>query len=242
MIAPKDSISADPLFPNSERVYIDGVAMREVSLADTNRPDGSTEPNTPVRIYDTSGPWGDPEFAGEVTEGLPALRREWILARGDVEEYEGRSAKPEDNGYLSEEHAERYNENKAAKNRLLEYPGLKRKPLRAKGDPVTQLHYARAGIVTPEMEYIATRENLGRQQAYEALTNSELRTPNSELRTSNSELPAAGVPRNAMNFAHPGQSWGASIPAHITPEFVRDEVARGRAIIPSNINHPRPSR
>ena len=111
--------------------------MREITLSPTTHPDGRTEENPPVRVYDTSGPWGDPEFDGNVEEGLPALRRDWILARGDVEEYEGRDTKPEDNGYLSDEHADRYNENKAARNQLKEYPGLKRKPLRANGHPVT---------------------------------------------------------------------------------------------------------
>ncbi len=233
MIAPKDSIQPDDsLFPNSRRVYVKGVAMREVALADTERPDGSTESNDPVRIYDTSGPWGDPAFAGDVTEGLPAMRREWILARGDVEEYDGRDTKPEDNGYLSDEHAEKYNANKAAKNRLLEYPGLRRKPLRAKGKPVTQLHYARQGVVTPEMEYIATRENLGRLEAHKAALSQAIDPDLSKPGVT------PGAPRNALNLQHPGQPWGAKIPDFITPEFVRDEVARGRAIIPSNINHP----
>jgi len=231
MIAPKDSLPEDSptesLFPNSTRVYVEGkihpevkVAMREVSLSPTNLPSGAVEENPSVRVYDTSGPWGDPEFEGNVEEGLPAMRRDWILARGDVEEYEGRDVKPEDNGYLSDEHADRYNENKAAKNKLKEYPGLKRKPLKAKDHPVTQLWYAKQGIITPEMEYIAIRENLGRQEKYNALKD------------------GAKDPRNAMNFQHPGESFGAATPEFITAEFVRDEVARGRAIIPSNINHP----
>ena len=224
--APGDAKTVSDVFPNSERVYLDGrqdgvrVPMREVGLSDTKHPNGRVEVNEPVRIYDTSGPWGDPAFDGNVTEGLPALRRDWILARGDVEEYTGRDVKPEDNGYLSDEHASRYNEKKDAKNRLKEYPGLKRNPLRASaGHPVTQMWYAKQGIVTPEMEFIAIRENLGREAAFKAATD------------------GAG-PRNLMNFQHPGQSFGAAIPDYITPEFVRDEVARGRAIIPSNINHP----
>ena len=207
MIAPSDSLEREPLFPNSQRIYTSGqihpeieVAMREISLSQTNHPNGRVEDNAPIRVYDTSGPWGDPAFNGDVTEGLPALRRAWIEARGDVEEYEGRDLKPEDNGYLSEEHAARYNKNKAAKNRLLEYPGLKRKPLRAaNGTPVTQMHYAKQGIITPEMEYIAIRENLGREAAYKALrdNNSALRAPNSEFSTTPS---LDGTPRNAMNF------------------------------------------
>ncbi|NCF91639.1 MAG: phosphomethylpyrimidine synthase ThiC, partial [Verrucomicrobiaceae bacterium] len=178
------------------------------------------EENAPVRVYDNSGPWGDANFEGNVEQGLPALRRQWIMDRGDVEEYEGREVAPADNGYLSNEHAERYNQNKEAANRLKEYPGLVRKPLRAKDHPVSQLWYARQGIITPEMEFIAIRENLGREKAFKATDDS------------------VNGPRNVMNHQHPGQSFGAKIPEFITPEFVRDEVAAGRAIIPNNINHP----
>jgi len=232
MITPNESAPSQPktvsdVFPNSRRVYIPGkihenvqVPLREVDLSETKHPNGRIEVNEPVRIYDTSGPWGDPAFSGLVTEGLPALRRDWILARGDVAEYDGRDVKPEDNGYLSDEHASRYNEKKEARNKLKEYPGLKRKPLKAsKGHAVTQMYYAKQGIITPEMEYIAIRENLGREAAFKAITESD-------------------GPRNGLDFQHPGQSFGAKIPDYITPEFVRDEVARGRAIIPSNINHP----
>ncbi len=237
MISPQDSAggiddavsdaatSSDFAFPKSKRVYVEGelhaglkVPLREIELSPTNHPNGRIEVNEPVRVYDCSGPWGDPAFEGSVEEGLPALRREWILARGDVEEYEGRCVKPEDNGYLSDEHANRYNSNKSARNQLKEYPGLRRKPLRASaGHPVTQMWYAKQGIVTPEMEYIAIRENLGR----EAL-----------MKRSGRDL------RNQLGFQHPGESFGAAIPEEITPEFVRDEVARGRAIIPANVNHP----
>jgi len=227
MIAPRES-EPKPLFPNSQRVYLAGkqhpdvkVSMREVTLSETKHPNGQTEKNAPVRVYDTSGPWGDPSFEGNVEKGLPPLRRDWILARGDVEEYEGRSMRPEDNGYLSVEHARKFNETKEQQNRLKEYPGLRRLPLRAsKGHPVTQMWYAKQGIVTPEMEYIAIRENLGREATYKALKD------------------GGKDPRNALNFQHPGQNWGAATPDFITPEFVRDEVARGRAIIPANINHP----
>ena len=231
MIAPKEddkTIRRDQaLFPKSKRVYIKGkvhpdleVPMREVELSPTNHPNGRVEENAPVRVYDTSGPWGDSKFEGNVEQGLPALRRQWILDRGDVEEYEGREVAPADNGYLSTEHAERYNQNKEAANRLKEYPGLVRKPLRAKDHPVSQLWYARQGTITPEMEFIAIRENLGREKAFKA-----------------SADPVKG-PRNVMNHQHPGQSFGAKVPEFITPEFVRDEVAAGRAIIPNNINHP----
>ena len=234
MISPNESTPASDNdtsesndFPNSRRVYIEGsihkgirVAMREVDLAPTHHSDGSIENNEPVRIYDASGPWGDPDFQGEVEEGLPALRKDWIMAREDVEEYQGRNVKPMDNGYLSDEHSDQHNQNKAPENQLIEYPGLRRQPLRASaGHPVTQLWYARQGIITPEMEYIAIRENLGRKTAYEA-----------------SQDPAAA--RADLNFQHKGESFGAEVPDFITPEFVRDEVARGRAIIPSNINHP----
>ncbi|MCH1502075.1 MAG: phosphomethylpyrimidine synthase ThiC [Verrucomicrobiales bacterium] len=231
MIAPKDddkTIRRDQaLFPKSKRVYIKGtvhpdleVPMREIELSPTNHPNGRVEENAPVRVYDNSGPWGDANFEGNVEQGLPALRRQWIMDRGDVEEYEGREVAPADNGYLSNEHAERYNQNKEAANRLKEYPGLVRKPLRAKDHPVSQLWYARQGIITPEMEFIAIRENLGREKAFKASDDS------------------VNGPRNVMNHQHPGQSFGAKIPEFITPEFVRDEVAAGRAIIPNNINHP----
>ncbi|MEZ5302692.1 MAG: phosphomethylpyrimidine synthase ThiC [Verrucomicrobiales bacterium] len=231
MISPSESgvgeNAGTSQFPNSRRVYVSGtlhpsvrVPLREIALSPTNHPSGRVEENAPVRVYDASGPWGDPAFDGDVENGLPALRRDWILARGDVEEYAGRSVKPEDNGYLSDEHASRYNQGKSAKNKLKEYPGLKRQPLRASaGHAVTQMWYAQQGIVTPEMEFIAIRENLGREAAFKAIKDGK-------------------GPRNLLNFQHPGESFGAAIPEFITPEFVRDEVARGRAIIPANVNHP----
>ena len=126
MIASSETISAEPLFPNSQRIYCDGnihkditVPMREISLSPSEKPNGLVEENKPIRVYDTSGPWGDPNFKGDVTEGLPALRRDWILERGDIEEYKGRESKPEDNGYISEEHSKRYNDSKKPKNKLL---------------------------------------------------------------------------------------------------------------------------
>ncbi|MGE0104021.1 MAG: phosphomethylpyrimidine synthase ThiC [Blastocatellales bacterium] len=214
--------SLEAPLPNSKRVYIEGesenvkVPFREVSLNVTKGFDGRIEVNDPVRVYDASGPWGDPTFKGDVRDGLPALRREWILSRGDVEEYEGRTIQPIDNGYRSADEAKYAREKE--RGRLEEFPGLRRQPLRAKaGRAVTQMHYARQGIVTPEMEFIAIRENLGREAALEAMK--------------------AGA-RNDLNFQHPGESFGAGIPKFVTPEFVRDEVARGRAIIPANINHP----
>ncbi|MCW8784908.1 MULTISPECIES: phosphomethylpyrimidine synthase ThiC [Bacillus] len=170
------NISIMSSFSGSKKVYAEGsspdirVPMREISLSATTGAFGEEE-NAPVRVYDTSGPYTDPDVQIDIHEGLGALRTKWITGRGDVEEYNGRTVRPEDNGYKKE-------------GRTAEYPGLQRKPLRAKpGKNVTQLHYARKGIITPEMEFIAIRE-------------------------------------------------------HVSPEFVREEVASGRAIIPSNVNHP----
>jgi phosphomethylpyrimidine synthase len=239
MIAPAEAFepsSSDPL-PNSTRVYLEGeihsqirVPMREISLSDTKRLDGSLEKNASVRVYDAAGPWGDENFDGDVKEGLPALRSSWIQARKDVEEYEGREVKPQDNGYLSRNHAEYAST--AERNRLLEFPGLRRKPQRASaGHPVTQLWYALQGIITPEMEFIAIRENMGRAKMDDL---------------------ADDILRNRLDKQHSGSAqrgeseytpsifrrFPQRIPFEITPEFVRDEVAAGRAIIPANINHP----
>jgi phosphomethylpyrimidine synthase len=209
-------------FPNSERIYVQGrkanlrVPMREIRLNITRGVNGAAEENAPLRVYDTSGPWGDPALTCSVSEGLPALRREWITARGDVEEYQGRKVQPQDDGYLTEG-AREYALNKD-KGRLDPFPGLRRLPLRAKGgQAVTQMHYAKRGIVTPEMEFIAIRENIGRAAAFEAAKNGD---------------------RSRLSFQHAGERFGAKIPQFVTAEFVRDEVARGRAIIPANINHP----
>ena len=228
MIATKELIEprSDEPLPNSRKVFVAGrihkdlrVPFREISLAPTRGPDGQVEPNAPVRVYDTSGPWGDPDLAPDVRQGLPALRENWILRRGDVEGYEGRDVRPEDNGYLSRVH-EAGAEVRDGRGRLEQFPGLRRRPLRANQDhPVTQLWYARQGIVTPEMEFVAVRENLGRERGFHTVEN----------KTGD---------RTVLNQQHPGESFGASIPKFITPEFVRSEVARGRAIIPANINHP----
>ncbi|TVR48468.1 MAG: phosphomethylpyrimidine synthase ThiC [Puniceicoccaceae bacterium] len=203
--------------PGPRRIYVAGsrpdlrVPMREIGLSPTRLAGGGEEPNESLRVYDTSGPWGDPEFHRDVTRGLPVLRANWIRERGDVEEVAGREVRPEDDGYLSEAH-------QAKARREAGDPGVfdrsGRAVLRARpGRRVTQLAYARAGVVTPEMEFIAIRENLGRAEA-------------------------AAAGRDALGFQHPGESFGAAIPREITPEFVREEVARGRAIIPANINHP----
>lgn len=181
--------------PASKKVHKPGqlhpelrVPMREISVHPS-----AGEP--PVTVYDSSGPYTDASVKTEIERGLPRLRETWIEARGDVERYEGRRVKPEDNGFVS------------ADRLTPEFP-TRNRPLRATGGrAVTQLAYARAGIITAEMEFVAIRENLGREQ----------------LRS---------------KLQRDGESFGAAIPDFVTPEFVRDEVARGRAIIPSNINHP----
>jgi phosphomethylpyrimidine synthase len=166
------------------------VAMREIRLEPT-----SGEP--PVRVYDTSGPYTDTASTIDIAAGLPELRRDWIRGRGDVEEVLQRDVRPEDNGQLGPDRS----------GGVPAFPRVRKTVLRAKpGANVSQMHYARQGIITPEMEYVATRENLGREMI--------------------------------ANHVRDGQDWGAAIPDFVTAEFVRDEVARGRAIIPSNINHP----
>ncbi len=207
-----DSAYLDTALPASKRIYIQGtlhpnvrVPFREIDVKD----------NPAVRVYDTRGVWGDPNFRCDVRHGLPALRQEWIIDRNDTVEVEGRAVRPEDNGYLSFQHAAMAAQSDS-RMRLESFPGLKRRPRRARTNAaVTQMAYAKRGIITPEMEFIAIRENLGRETAYESNRS-----------------------RSNIHFQHPGESFGASIPSLITPEFVRDEVARGRAIIPANINHP----
>ena len=249
MIAPNESLastdepqSTDAL-PASSRIYVEGaihhgirVPMREIALSPTKNFSGELEPNTPVRVYDCSGPWGDPDFEGDSSEGLPALRQSWIEKRGDVASYKGREVQPMDNGYLSGKHAE-YASN-SERNRLIEFPGLtgsKRKPLRASaGHPVTQLWYARQGIITPEMEFIAIRENMGRAQqtTLSDLSGDIARNELGKQHSGSGQLPDS--PYTPSIFARFPQR----IPTEITPEFVRSEVAAGRAIIPANINHP----
>ena len=207
---------------NSRRVYVSGklagvrVPFREITQAPSRNFDGTLAANPPVRVYDTSGPWGDSDVQCDVTKGLPAARAEWIRARGDVEEYEGREPQPIDDGYLTFDAANRARIKDVGK--LEDFPALRRRVLRAQPSAcVTQLHYARRGIITPEMEFIAIRENMGREAAWGM---------------------GADAPRDSLLHQHRGQSFGAAIPSYVTPEFVRDEVARGRAIIPANINHP----
>jgi len=194
--------------------------MREITLSPTRLPNGTEVPNEAVRVYDTSGAWGDPDFHRDPTLGLPELRAGWIRERGDVQEIEGREVKPLDDGYLSEKHRTQA-EAEGRRNPIKFFDRTERRVLRAKpGKRVSQLAYAKAGIITPEMEYVALRENMRLQRSRELL-----------------EMTAEG-PRNSLWRQHPGQSFGAAIPNEITAEFVRSEVARGRAIIPCNINHP----
>ncbi len=198
-----DHASVQP-FPGSRKVYIEGsrpdiqVPMREISLADTPTGMGG-EQNEPLRVYDTSGPYTDPAVSIDVRRGLAPMRAAWIEERADTERLDGLSSEyGRQREALTELESLRFN--------------LQRTPLRAReGQNVTQLHYARQGIITPEMEYIAIRENM---KLVEAKANPQL------------------------NVQHPGMSFGANIPKEITPEFVRSEVALGRAIIPANINHP----
>ncbi len=208
---PSATLTTEP-FPASRKVYVTGsdpsirVPMREISLTPTQGPNGATPtPNPSVTVYDPSGPYTDSDVAINVREGLNPLRRQWILNRQDVEEL------PEVSSIYGRKRST------DASLDAIRF-ALSRKPLRAKsGMNVSQMHYARKGIITPEMEYIAIRENQSREAEAE------------KLRLNGQ---AQGV------VEHPGQAWGAAIPSRITPEFVRDEVARGRAIIPSNINHP----
>ncbi|MDF4222198.1 phosphomethylpyrimidine synthase ThiC [Maribacter sp. M208] len=202
--APKQGGITRKPFPNSQKIYVPGklypeikVAMREITLTDTI--DSLTKkktPNEPVTVYDTSGPYTDPNIEIDVHAGIERIRENWIRERGNVEELDTYSSK-----YCNE----RLNDKSLDHMRFK----LLKKPLRAKkGENVTQLHYAKKGIITPEMEYIAIREN----QRIDEMTQ--------------------------IREQHKGEHFGASIPQKITPEFVRDEVARGRAVIPSNINHP----
>lgn len=219
--------SKSGFLPNSKKVYVEGkihpdikVPFREIELADTRLPDGGIEKNRSILVYDCSGVWGDEKIHTETSNGVPPIRTEWIKSRDDIEEYEGREVKPEDNGYLTKGNEEYASKWQKEKGKLEKFPGLRRKTLRAKpGMNVTQMHYAKKGIITPEMEYIAIRENLGREKALEKESYS-------------------GTKRNGLFWQHKGESFGANLPEYITPEFVRKEVAEGRAIIPSNINHP----
>ncbi len=247
--------NGDTQLPNSKRVYVSGkihpdvlVPFREITLAPTKSITGEVEANEPVRVYDTSGPWGDNRFDGEVEKGLPPLRAAWIRARGDVEEIAGRAVMPRDDGYLSEMHAETARRNGNSKSQAPSSKHLstlnsqsstlpKRKPLRASANhPVTQLWYARQGIITPEMEFIAIRENHRIASQKDDSRIKKDGNGNSEFHNS-SFLPHPFA-RNHLAHQHAGNAFGAEIPEEITAEFVRSEIARGRAIVPANINHP----
>jgi phosphomethylpyrimidine synthase len=245
MIATKDSFepqAADAL-PNSKRVYVAGkihsdirVPMREIKLADTKTYNGGIEVNEPVRVYDCSGPWGDPVFNGSVEDGLPEMRSNWIRGRGDVEQYEGRNPTARDDGYLTDTHAASRNENSKFEIRNAKFD---RRPLRAKpGKIVTQLAYARAGMITPEMEFIAIRENMrgAHPPRVADLSRDLIRNDLEKQHAGSSQL----VTHHSSHVTAPAvfSRFPQGIPAQITPEFVRDEVAAGRAIIPANINHP----
>jgi len=211
-----DEAAVRPL-PNSRKIYVEGsrpdvrVPMREITQADTPTAFGG-EKNPPIYVYDCSGPYTDPAARIDIRNGLPALRAGWIAERNDTEALADLSSE--------------FGRKRAADTSLdeLRFPGLHRKPLRAKaGKNVTQIHYARQGIITPEMEFIAIRENNNRRAYIESLKTSG---------------PQGQRFADILCRQHPGQHFGASIPEEITPEFVRSEVARGRAVIPANINHP----
>ncbi|MEL6474636.1 MAG: phosphomethylpyrimidine synthase ThiC [Pseudomonadota bacterium] len=189
------NVTTGPL-PASRKVYTHPLPDLAVPHREIDLHPSANEPAVPV--YDTSGPYSDPSVTIDVEKGLPRPRTAWVMERGGVEVYDGRDVKPEDNGGATGDYLAR------------EFP-VKNRPLRGVGDaPVTQYEFARAGIITKEMIYVATRENIGRAQAVEG----------------------------AAETVEQGESFGAEIPEFITPEFVRDEIAKGRAIIPANINHP----
>ncbi|MBY6309664.1 phosphomethylpyrimidine synthase ThiC [Alcaligenes faecalis] len=210
-----DPAAIQPL-PNSRKTYQTGsrpdlrVPFREISLADTPSHFGA-EPNPPLSVYDTSGPYTDPSVQIDIRKGLPPLRQAWISERNDTELMAGLNSQ--------------YGQARQADPELdtLRFE-LKRQPRRStSGANVTQMHYARRGIITPEMEFVAIRENLRREQYIESLRASG---------------PQGEEMARRLTKVHPGQGFGASLPTTVTPEFVRDEIARGRAILPANINHP----
>jgi phosphomethylpyrimidine synthase len=221
-----EKTSNEVQLPNSRKIYVETngttanstgqtlrIPFREIALSPTKDFDGSLYKNPPVRVYDTSGAWTDSEQMCDVRDGLPALRHEWIIARGDVER--------KSDAFTRFPNVEDSQHKITPKGVTLTEFTPRGITLTAKsGGCVTQMHYARKGIITAEMEFVAIRENLGRQIAFEAIQN------------------GAGADRSSLHHQHKGESFGASIPRFVTPEFVRDEVARGRAIIPANINHP----
>jgi phosphomethylpyrimidine synthase len=264
--SPAESVVESSSLPNSKKVFVSGkihpdirVPFREITLAPTKTISGEIEVNEPVHVYDTSGPWGDSNCRCDVTQGLLPLRAKWIRARDDVEEIEGRIVRPIDDGWLSEKHrtsniqhptskSERGNgvsgDASPARTSVFDVRrsafGVCRKALRAKSHTVTQLYYARKGVITPEMEFIAIRENhriASKKDELRIKNGNGREAPQSEIVSLESE-----IARNDLRFRHPGSepigNWQSAIGNEITPEFVRAEVARGRAIIPANINHP----
>ncbi len=217
MIAQNESAETEKKRLGFQKVYVAGklhpgirVPFREIQLSPTLNHPGQPEENGSIRVYDTSGPWGDGQLKLEISQGLNGLRKDWIAARKDVEF--GEAKPPQAPETMPAIWANRW-------------------PLRAKpGSKITQMAYARRGIITPEMEFIALRENLGCSApvdtCYQAGSGKSVRESGQKGAT------------NSLRHQHPGQAWGARIPTCITPEFVRDEVALGRAIIPANINHP----
>jgi phosphomethylpyrimidine synthase len=214
----KVEISTDPISPNSKKVYVNGtlhpdikVPFREISLSPSttvnSNPNGNGKSSqkenneSSILVYDTSGPYTDPKAKIDIREGLQPIRLPWITGREDVEYYDARTIMPKDDGYRDGENPN-----------TERFPKTRVQVLRAKtGQNVTQMHYAKKGVITPEMEFIAIRENQKRKQWMEDAER-----------------------ENRLK----GNSFGANLQSEITPEFVRDEVARGRAIIPANINHP----
>jgi phosphomethylpyrimidine synthase len=264
MIAPRESLNreiTERCLPNSKKIYVKGelhpdvrVPFREISLSPTKSLNGEIEVNEPVLVYDTSGPWGDPSVTLDPVQGLPPLRANWIRDRGDVEDIAGRNVTPIDDGYLSEKHAADSARKRSTPNGFgavqLQASNAQRstsngeplstinkrqsgsdqlstrRPLRARSDcAVTQLYYARQGIITPEMEFIALRE---RGMGFQPMNHRQDAD--------------ATIARNDLRHRHLGsqpiKNRKSKIENPITPEFVRAEVARGRAIIPANINHP----
>lgn len=212
-------------YPNSRKIYVGGsrpdiqVAMREIRLSATQKADGSVEENAPVQVYDTSGPATDPRVEIDLEKGLPKLRADWIDEREDTEWVAARGYQPGDDG-------------KGADFKRIPFGDADQQVRQARaGENVTQMHYARAGIITPEMEYIAIRENLGRMEAFTQIYCRSEHQSGLLMQAQTAAMRHAG-------HQHPGESFGAGVPDLITPEFVREEVASGRAIIPANINHP----
>lgn len=226
MIQPKHSFNDyGDEYPNSRKVYVVGsredvrVPMREIRLSDTERVDGETVENESVRVYDTSGPATDSQVELKLEEGLPRLRENWIEEREDTEWMLARGYQPGDDG-------------KGQDAKRIPFGAVDKQVRVARADAnVTQMHYARQGVITPEMEYIAIRENMGRAEAAGQVY------CKSEHQSGLLQQAQTAAMRHA-HHQHPGQAFGANIPAFITPEFVREEVAAGRAIIPANINHP----